>query len=213
MNETAVSHFDTVIARAAEFAERNFAQHVITERFRVVREDGGIFASWRCGAPNSNNCYFNVTHEPGRIFVTGDIGDLIVERTFNMIAWSRSAVNSIDYFASKVPRAIVTKAFSADLAREWIAEQIEEHKRDNADEDSFAEKLEELEELSDQFTDGGDDFCSEADVYKAIFDSSFYDCEMPRLEVFNGNFLWCREAIRWWLHRINDDGIIVIPSP
>lgn len=126
------------VSLIAENAAHAFKEHVIEQR-SLHRDERGLYATWRCGRPDSGTYAFLVTVYPGVLVVTGDVGDLIVERTTNMIAWCRGSVGSIDYFAEKVPHAIPTKKGAA-----W-----------------------------------------------------------------NPNFLWCRECVKWFVERVDNDGNVV----
>lgn len=116
---------DALIQRHAEMAASAFKDHVATLRLEV-----GMFRSWRCQKPGTW-CYgFDVTTTPGHLFVTGDIGDLVVSRTEDMLAWARDAINSPHYFAEKVPRSIETEEWSFDRSLEWINETVAEDESD-----------------------------------------------------------------------------------
>src|SRR5690348_17164327 len=138
-----------MIAQSAEMAALAFAEHKLTERLNQ-----GMFRSWRCCRPGSWTYGFDVTTTPGYLFVTGDIGDLIVGRTGDMIAWSRSAIGSISYFAEKVPSSIDTKEWSSDRAREWIRDEISDAPEACVDEDAAAKRIEGLKELLRYVDDG-----------------------------------------------------------
>lgn len=183
---------DRVIVDAEKRAAAAFSEHQIT-----VRLDQGVFRSWRCCRPDSWTYGFDVTTTPGNLYVTGDIGDLIVSRTNDMIAWSRSAVESIGYFEEKVPNCIVTRVWDPDRAREWIDEQVRDA-IDTVGEKDAPERIEKLNELR-RFVDDGEHFFNQQ-----LYDSSLEDgSDWPSLRVYNSNFLWCREAVRWLIGKLD----------
>ena len=158
-----------------------FKNHRVVELSR-----NGVFRSWRCCQPGSGMYAFNITTIPGRIFVTGDIGDLIVERVYDMLPFCRRSLRDTSYFASKVPHAIPTREFSANVLGDWINEQL----ADPELEDHHREPLLDAQLL----IDNGE--VTEGKAYEIIY--PFYD-DPPRWQVWNSNFLWCRDAIRWFL--------------
>lgn len=76
--------------RIREISDKAFEDHEITELSR-----NGVFRSWRCGRPKSGVYAFYITTTPGTLIITGDIGDLIVEREYDMLPWCRGSVDSI----------------------------------------------------------------------------------------------------------------------
>lgn len=192
---------DRRLEEQAGCAANAFQYHEIVERSRVVT-DLGLYATWRCGRLNYGTYAFWITVFPGTLIVTGDVGELIVQRTNNMIAWSRSAVNSVGYFAEKVPHSIPTKEYSSEEFDEWI-----EQERDDATADEDSDRLQEIAELLDTIHDTSDSH----EVYEAIYDSPLYGGEMPRLTTWNSNFMWCRECVKWFLAHVDDDGLIIAP--
>lgn len=183
---------DSIVARHAEMAATAFSKHVLTERLNQ-----GMFRSWRCAQPDRWAHGFDITTTPGNLFITGDIGDLIVSRTEDMIAWARGSIHSIGYFAEKVPHDIPTKVWSSDRAKEWIKEEIrslKEERRDPRDEARITKLYQELrEELHDE--------ADEHTFSKALYESRLVD-DWPDLRVWNSNFLWCREAVKWLLDHL-----------
>lgn len=175
-----------------ELAAAAFAEHQITERFRVVNPHG-TFASWRCQRPRSWVHGFDLSVEPGRLLVMGDIGHCAWEREPDMLAWARRSLDDIHYFAQKVPQEIPTREWSAEVARAWLDEEEAElvqaqdskrllrwhwvrgdlDRRLDENEHAFAQAL-----WDSNWTDGGD---------------------FPDLTTFQPGFLWCRAAVRWFL--------------
>ena len=170
-------------------ATEQFAEHVITEHLRA-----GVFRHWSCGRPGSNVYRFNITTIPGRLIVTGDVGELIVERVYDMLPWCREAINSLKYFASKVPSSIKTREFSQDAVKRWANELLESGEAPA----KFVGNLKDAVEYSDDW--------SESDAYNetAVI---WGGCDPPDFNDWTPNFLWCVEAIRWFLGHHEESAI------
>lgn len=189
------------IAQHERYALSAFKNHVIRQDLNQ-----GLFRSWRCGAPDDSNHHFHVTTTPGRIFVAGDNGTMVWERTEDMIPWCRGSINSIEYFASKVPHEIKTREWDADVARDWLQREIEDAK---ADADADSERIRELtfllnDELHDEANEHS--FCVE------LYESGVNDGgDWPDLTNYTSNFLWCREDLKWFLAHLTE--VVRIPAP
>ena len=192
--QQALSARDKKIAAHREMAELAFRDHVLT-----VRHEHGLFASWRCAKPNDGAYAFNITIEQGRIFVTGDVGALVVERTDNMIAWCRGAIRDIHYLAQKVPHEIQTTEWCPDVVRELLDELLQKAENELST-DEIEERQELVWSLRDLIEEGEGVFCHE------LSDSGLFDgCDWPDLENWKSRFLWCRECIRWFLEHSSYD--------
>lgn len=163
-----------------ELAEKAFADHVITERLRQ-----GFFRSWRCQKPDTWVYGFDITTTPGYLIVTGDIGDLIVSRCADMLPWCRQAVDSTSYFAEKVARSIPTREFSHGEFERWYHELM-------ADPDTPEDHKEVATEAMQWSDNKGMD-----QLYEETHE--IWDGDPPDWKDWNANFLWCREAVRWFL--------------
>lgn len=194
MVETKLSARDAKIEQHRRMAADVFREHVI-----APRHEHGLFASWRCGKPGDSAYAFNITIEPGCIFVTGDIGVLVLERTENMLAWCRSAIRDVNYFAQKVPHEIPTTEWCDDVAREFI-EELRAEENDEATESEQIERGNLIDDVAGRIDDGEAAFCSD------LYDSGLVDgCDFPDLKNWKSRFLWGRECIRWFLDHSNYD--------
>ena len=171
-----------------ELSDKAFKDHGITELSR-----SGVYRSWRCAKPDSRIYSFVITTIPGSIIVIGDIGELIVSRMFDMLPWCRGSVNSTDYFAEKVPHAIPTKEFSRDKLREWI--------RDRMADSEFSKHHELLEKTLRRADDLGADW-----FYEELW-PVWVDEDPPDWKDWRSNFLWCRDAIRWFVMNHDEEPI------
>ena len=171
----------------AEMAQRAFAEHQIEI---ILAND--MHRHWRCAKPGTGVYEFHVITVPGRLIVTGDIGFLAVERTRDMVAWCSGAVQSIEYFAEKVPRSIKTTEYSEEVAEAWCREEL-------ADEDVSDETKAELDDFIETV-----DFTNWHQFYTELHASEelsghVANCDYPSFEDYNHNFLWCRQALMWFL--------------
>lgn len=150
--------------------------------------------SWLCDRPEDSNYHFTVVSVPGRVMVFGDLGTLVVERCRDMIAWSRSAIESLDYFAEKVVREIKTKEYDPDMVRGWVYETDKALADGEYDADSkLAREWPEVRaEVESHLYDG------RHAVLSVIWEANVWD-EMPDFDNFESGFLWRREALKWFL--------------
>lgn len=177
-------------------AKREFAEHVITLE---ASSGNGLYSTWRCAKPGTGIMAFWITTVPTCIIVTGDVGDLIVQRhgSPNMIPWCRGSIHSLDYFAEKVPQNIETKSFDVDLVHEWAKQELADYELDDYGEEMSAKHQEMLRELID------DDELQESEVYERI--SEYCEgCDFPDFGSYTARFLWCREAIRWFVNNLKE---------
>ncbi len=177
---------ETEIERCAAIS---FASHQVTELSR-----SGVFRSWQCAKPGSWHLAFTITTIPNCLILTGDVGDLIVERHYDMLPWCRGSCRSTGYFAEKVPNNIITTEFNWEFAEAW--RQMELQNEDiNAEYRCFLEDF----DINDEST--------ETELYREL---SGYVDELPSFRVWTRRFLWCREAIRWFVTH-HDEPVVVEP--
>lgn len=171
------------------YAVKAFAEHQVTQTLAE-----GVFRYWWCAKPDRCEYNFSVTTTPGRLIIAGDIGFLAVERTFNMIAWARSAVNSIGYFAEKVSHEIPTRQYDPEVAKEWCGDFMREVRKEKPD--NWKAKIDKVNDLLNSVDD-------EHWFQQNLYDSCLVDgCDFPDLKNWTHSFLWCREAMMWLLERV-----------
>lgn len=193
MSTTKKTARQRLIDQIHEFAVKNFANHKIEQRL-----NHGMFRSWRCKAEGTWVHGFDITTMPGTLVITGDIGELIVQRSEDMISWASGSIHSIDYFAEKVPRSMETGEFCVEVAKEFLSELRQDLKRDRELDDETKEKIAELMQILD-----GDEI---ADFPTELYLSGLIDgCDMPNLKNYTSNFLWCREALIWFLENLDKE--------
>lgn len=173
----------------AENAAKAFADHVV-----AVELEHGLHRHYRCGKPDSGVYAFHIVTFPGRLIVSGDIGDMAWTRCDDMLNWAMGAVHSTGYFAEKVWHSFKVKQFDGDMARE----AIEQEYKDRAEDVEGEEEKEALEEVRDEILMAIEDG-AENRFYAAYADSDWYGGEFPSVDNYTAEFLWCREAVAWFL--------------
>lgn len=192
------------MADVAEFASKAFARHEITQNVSQ-----GLYRHWRCARPDSGMYAFNIITEPGRLIVTGDIGEIILCREPDMLAWLPMALRDPHYLAGKVQAGKV-REWCADVAREWIDAEVKDLRADFAkdeedglatpeDRKRFEANLKKYDDLRDE-TEMGPSYFEAALHQSGLIDG----CDWPRLETFTTQFLWIVEALRWFLAHVEE---------
>lgn len=156
--------------------------HVVTQQLNQ-----GPFRHFLCKKPGDSNCYFEVTTIPGRLFISGDMGTCVWERSLDMLEWARGA--SYDYAATKVSQEINIKEFSSDAAHEWISQTWTDGDIDTQTKDKLLKALTRLD--------------NENVFYDTLIKS---DCETHTdgaCEIFTYHYLWQFEAIQWLLRKLD----------
>lgn len=134
------------------------------------------------------NRQFCVVWWPGNLLTGGDNGECWWQRpSTDMLAWARSAINSLGYFDGKVVQAIPTKEWNADEARDWVESQTVD---EDADENSRELYGYESDELLQAIEEG------EHAWWKALSDSGWVTDDWPKCQRFTEQFLWARAAIK-----------------
>lgn len=177
-------------AKIRQHSDAAFAKHVITQDLNQ-----GLYRSWTCKRPGESQYWFRITTIPGTLILTGDRGSLVVTRENDMVAWCRRAVNSTHYFAEKC-QDTKSRVFSHEAVTEWIAEQraLLTEQADEYEPDSIQiqhEQLDEVERRLDELDWRG--------VYE-IAQDCFDPGEPPSWDDWDSQFLWRRDAIRWFVN-------------
>ena len=170
--------------RLAEVRSRfvnDIKEHIVTQQLNQ-----GTFRHYLCKKPGDSNCYFEVTTIPGRLFITGDMGTCVWERTHDMLNWFRGA--NYDYAAAKVSQEITIREFCPDEAREWTNKAFKDGCLDEHLRDCLLEALDSCEAENDFY-----------DVFRS-------DCDMDipgRFEIYGYHYLWQFEAVKWLLRKLD----------
>jgi hypothetical protein len=177
-------------------AKKDLSEHQVT-----MRLNNGLWRSWRCQRPGSWVYGFDVTTGPGWIMVTGDMGTCVWERTADMIDWAEASINSLSYFAEKVPREIKIKEYDPDKAKAWLLGEIVDYFNDHCGSDDHGGMddkqwthwhrlltLYRHEDPSDQM-----------EFAQAIHKSGVADgSDWPNFYNYTYHFLWIREGLKWF---------------
>ena len=165
-----------IVEQTEQFAVDAFKDHEINY---LMTND--VYRHFDCRNRNGSSIYqFNVITFPGRLIITGDVGDLMLKRCRDMLEWAPRAVHSIDYFAEKVVAGKVKVDYDPEVVQEVINEAL-------GDRDSDAARL----EISD--------VTNPHSTLMEMYDSAAWDgCDWPGLWNWHSNFLWCREAFKWF---------------
>lgn len=122
MKKTRKSNNEKALEQVRHF--QRFDKHVIT------REGHGV---WYCGEPGTGIYHFRVIMVPGRIIVTGDIGDMILHVNHaKPLRWAlgcKMTPEGTYYPLSKLAPEFRESEFQPDDATEWLNDQISEHRR------------------------------------------------------------------------------------
>ncbi|HEY1187700.1 MAG TPA: hypothetical protein VGE74_08585 [Gemmata sp.] len=187
------------IADVAAMAAKSFAAHRVAPLWVALPFDGACetgVSAWRCAKPGDCAYAFTLYSVPGRLIVCGDLGTLVLERTYDMLVWARGSIDSIDYFAEKVTREIATEEFDPDMVRAWVHETDQEV-LEGEHSDKFA--LAWRGELRREFLDAAEE--GEHEAYRVYHESPLNDGDPPSWDNWKYGFLWQREAIKWFLAR------------
>lgn len=169
-------------------SDKAFKNHVVTELSR-----NGVFRSWRCAEPGTGIFAFTITTIPGHLIITGDLGCLVLKRVYDMLPWCRGSCDSTEYFAEKVVKGQAIEKFSTDVLNEWVAEMLE-------DEDVSVEGKRTLREALG--TDEGP-----AEKWYERFREVWQNGDPPNWEMYTNRFLWCRDAIRWFVMNHTEESL------
>ena len=178
------------------------------EKFEIhERSRNGVYRSWFCNEPGHWDCSFTITTIPGYLFVTGDLGDLVVARVYDMLPWCRRSVHSTGYFFEKISLEIKKTEFSRELVEEWIKERIDEIKsRTEDDDDDIEAYADELRTLNEVLDDGFDDYGEEH--FAEVLQPSYDGCDYPDWHIYSRQVLCLREAVRWFVMHHSEPEII-----
>lgn len=185
--------------KIAELAQRDFADHVIREK----SNPGDYARVFWCGKPDGSSImHFKVVVFPGYLMVTGDVGDIVLFRDTDMIAWCRSAVRSPSYFFEKATMSREQKRCWTDEAFEdWLTDAIEQDKRavEDGDYDEVIwseQRVKEVREAASSY-----DRRPEEAVYEKLTELGLSDCyeDIDACYDFTPNCWWSLECVKKFL--------------
>lgn len=175
-----------------------------------VMLEQGVYRHYSCGKPGTCIMSFSIFTLPGRLIVSGDIGDLCVERTYDMFAWAWTSVRDVSYFEEKAWRCIKTKDFDEKAARAALKWEYDMH----VDGATPAERRKH-DEISREILRHIDD--GEHALTQAYHESEWgrNGGDFPNFDNYTYEFLRCRYALRWffkWCDK-NRPNIPIVAAP
>lgn len=201
---------DAIKARMAQVAAdmtRNLRHHRMD-----CRLDRGVFRNYRCANPERQAYHFNVSTEPGRLIVTGDCGDLILERSYDMLAWARGAIENPYYFGSKKIPSMQVREFDPEVAREWLIAEQKQNQREAEEwltnwREANGDKLLPADWKQPETIDveGLTQLAREDEhgFYMELYENGIVpDGDFPDFNNYTHEYLRCREAVKWLLARL-----------
>jgi hypothetical protein len=184
------------MARVVATAKENLKDHVITQ----LHKDGEGGRRWLCSRPQSSVYRFHVYAPPGWLMITGDMGECMWSRVYDMLAFVRQSIGSLGYFSEKVTRDIEIKEYHTELVEEWFKNFKKEWK------ESYGEKpskdvLGQLADLRESWENYNDPQRLQMEIYEGIYD---YDSEsIPSFKTYKYHYLWKIEALKWFIAKID----------
>jgi hypothetical protein len=167
-------------------AVEDFRNHIITT---LVDDPTKRVHVFKCATPDdSNNLKFYVSVLPSAILVHGDIGELLIDHPSGGLTWLCGSVESMDYFLGKAYKLEETQFCEGDA----LALLDDEEWRDKETRDAIREGWHYASDDSEPARTW-----AEA-VYEVTGDSEF-----PRCVDYDRESLWCYEALRWFVAKLN----------
>lgn len=179
----------TIEKQIRELSDKAFANHTITERVRA-----GVFRSWRCQKPGTRAYLFDITTIPGSLIITGDVGDLIVTRTYDMLPWCRGSVDDTRYFAEKVPQGFVKREFSLQSFEQWAHGVLKSPDTTDDERKSVNEAL----------------ICRHDAGSESLYEQTrdVWIDDPPDWTDWTPGLIWCRDAIRWFVTHHSEPEVV-----
>lgn len=189
-------------------AARNFARDSAEHVVQQCHRDGDVVKLWRCGRPQSSVFMFYVCSAPHCLMTYGDMGECMWCRDPEMIPFVRGSIDSVGYFAEKVPASIVIREYKKELVTEWLDTVKDEWIEQGSGWSDEQEQA--LSGLRDEWS-WHEDFDG---FRRAIWESELYvDSEcMPDLRGFTYRYLWICEGLKWFVGKL-DAGEVLPPNP
>ncbi len=187
---------DGMIADVQQRIKNDLKDHVVTQRHR----DGDPGRFWRCAKPGTVNLAFTVYAPPGWLMITGDMGECMWSRHYDMLPFVRGSIKDLHYFSEKASKDCVIREKRTELAEEWLASQPMEWKEYHG-EPMDKEQRAKLKEIRDEF----EEYRSIDRLQTAIYDSQMFDSPsyIPSCEFYSFQYLWKIEALKWFIAKLD----------
>lgn len=183
---------DKRIREVAERAARELKDHKIT-----VLLNQGLHRHYRCRKPTSSTYWFDIITWPGCLCIRGDMGCFVFARLDDMLEFfSDGTLRDIRYCAEKLQS-------SRDAAEEWCPEILQEYLEDEIRDAERGEDRNRVRAQVEEVRDALVEYETEWQAAVAIVESGLCEgCDLPSLKTWKIDFLWCLNAIGWFLeHR------------
>lgn len=191
----------------AEVAAR-FLKDVADHQMTVIL-DSGTHRHLRFKRPDCNIYWFDLVTWPGRLTISGDMGDFVFSRLLDMFQFFRTDRGAdgalrinCGYWAEKVTAQCRhgrgVEQFSADLFRAAVIQHFREHTRHRGIVPGLKQEV--RRQVLDRAYDG------EYAAYQAVNDFEhsgfrFQDFFEHRLQEYTLGFVWCCYAIQWGIRQ------------
>jgi hypothetical protein len=181
--------------------ERHIAEHIVHEVYR-----NGLHGHWRCAKPNTGIYSFCVTTWPGYLAYTGDMGDYVFSRTYDMLTWMSDACRAPAYASEKCVAANHNGIYQYcdEIFQEQLDQRLAELEEWSASTGKQVppDTLDAINEVRGAASDG------EHFALHAMYMSGLWD-EIPSCRTFTFHFLWCLHAIDWFCQKLTDGDIVM----
>lgn len=164
--------------------ERDTAEHQMT-----VRHDDGLYRHLRCQRPGSWTYGFDIVTWPGYLAVTGDMGDFTFARTADMFEFFRVDGGRInpDYWSEKLKGPGPAHSAVMDFDERAYHAYVQEHGLDIVD-------------------DWGGPH-NKHDACRLLVEAGVDPFDLPSMERYSVQFLWCCHAILWAIDQYDRAGV------
>lgn len=180
----------------AERIENDLRNHAIVQLHR----DGDPGRIWRCTNNGSAVLAFTVCAPPGWLIFSGDMGECMWSRLYDMLTFVRSSIKDLNYFSEKASRDSKIREVHTELAEEWLDETEREWEELNG-EPMTEDELEKFKEIRSKF----ETYNQVSDLQKAIFESGMFDntSSIPSCEYYTYHYLWKIAALKWFIAKLD----------
>ena len=198
--KTKLDFRDQLHEDAKQAVAKNLANHTVHQ----IHDDGAPGRIWRCTNNGSSVYGFTVHAPPSWLMITGDMGECMWSREYDMLPWVRSSINSLDYFSSKASRDCDIKESRTELIEEWfktVKKDWKEYGREWG-----TKQTEALNSIKNVFKWNNDPHRFMQELYESEL---CMDCDdLPDLKCYKYHYLWKVEALKWFIAK-HDAGEVV----
>jgi hypothetical protein len=109
----------------AGMGEERFTEDTAGHQLTVARDDG-LYRHLRFRKPGTSEYWFDLVTWPGTLVIDGDMGTYVFSRTVDMFGFFGSGEINPQYWEQKIKGSGDVKAYSEELFRTAVAEQVDE---------------------------------------------------------------------------------------